>query len=59
MRVAGSGTAVGATMSKVNESAVPPATEPHVHTYVPGVTPRLANVWLANVLVADNEAPET
>jgi hypothetical protein len=41
----------------VSESEVFPL--PHVHTYVPGVTPRLAKVALANMLVAFNEVPET
>ena len=31
---------------------------PHVHTYVPGVTPRLAKVALLKVMLSDKRIPE-
>ena len=37
----------------------PLAPVPHVQVYVPGVTPRLANVWPVQVAVDCNVEPET
>ena len=53
--VEGSGTALSTTSVKF--WFAPPA--PHVHSYVPGVTPRVLKVWPLKIEASESGAPET
>jgi len=45
-----------AVISTTKESPVLPV--PHEYVYVPGVNPRLLNVWFDHVAVSERDAPE-